>query len=117
MKTAAIKIKTYASNVNVIDNNDLRKRILHTMLLVLALLVASYVFIIGSTVFNIVERKSLSTEASNLSSEVRELELTYLSMSSKIDLDLSHSLGFKEVNVEYATRKSLGSLGFVQNEI
>ena len=47
-----------------------------------------------------------------LSSEVSDLELNYLSMSNKVDLALGHSLGFTEIKATFATRKSLGSLGF-----
>ena len=59
-------------------------------------------------VYNIVERKALEAEARELSNEVRDLELTYLSMSGKINLELSNELGFRETKARYATRKALG---------
>lgn len=116
MKTAAIKVKTYVNNVNVM-NDDFNKRMFKNMLFTLGALALVYVFVVGSTIFNIVERKSLENQARTLSSEVSDLELTYLAMASKIDLEYSHSLGFKEAKAKFATRKSLGSLGFVHNEI
>jgi hypothetical protein len=38
-------------------------------------------------------------------------------MSNKIDLGFSYSLGFKEAKTKFATRKSLGSIKVVSNEI
>ena len=46
--------------------------------------------------FNIVERKALEGRALTLSNEVGNLELEYLSVSQKVDLNLAYSLGFKE---------------------
>lgn len=66
-----------------------------------------YVLFLGNMIDNIMERKNLEALAYTLSSEVRDLELTYLSMSSNVDLDLSHSLGFKEIQTTFATHKSL----------
>jgi hypothetical protein len=117
MKAIAIKIKTYAEGVNIIDSNDLRRRILHTMLASLGGLALCYVFLLGSMVFNIVERKGLETDARAVSNKVGELELIYLSLSNKIDLNLSHSLGFSETQAKFATRKSLGSVKIANNEL
>ena len=61
-------------------------------------------------VLNIVERRSLETDARSLSNEVRSLEVIYLSLSNNIDLPLSHSLGFQETKATFATRKSLSSI-------
>lgn len=87
------------------------------MLWTLGALIFFYVFMIGNMVFNIVERKSLETHAYTLSNEVKNLELEYLSVSQKVDLNLAHSLGFKEIKAKYATRKTLGSLSIAKNEI
>ncbi len=112
-------MKGYVDHVNVLDHN-LQSRFLGFLLVSLGILAISYLFLLGNMVFNIVERKALEGEARTLANEVGELELTYLSMSSKIDLELSHSLGFKEVKAKFATRRSLGSLPTTQlakNEI
>ena len=63
---------------------------------------------------NIIERRSLEASAWTLASEVRDLELAYLNMSSGVDLSLSHSMGFKETQATFATRKKAGeTLGLV----
>jgi hypothetical protein len=72
---------------------------------VLALL---YFLFLGNMVKNIIERRSLEANANMLSNQVRDLELTYLSMSNNIDLPLSYSMGFQETKIVFATRKALG---------
>ncbi|MEI6280456.1 MAG: hypothetical protein WCP17_00435 [bacterium] len=112
MKQASLKLKMSIQNVNIIDNNiEVQKIILRTMLLIIATLAIFYVLILGNMVFNITQRKVLEKEALVLSSEVGNLELSYLSISNKVDLTLSSSMGFKETRASFATRKSLSSIG------
>lgn len=68
-------------------------------------------------IFNIMERKNLEEQVLVLGNEVKDLELSYLSTSNSIDLAFSHSLGFKETDIKFATRKVLGSIKIPQNEI
>ena len=117
MKQASLKLKSYVNNVNIIDNGNLQKRILNTMLLILGILVFFYVYFLGNIVFNIVERKALDVYAYKLSNNVGNLELEYLSISQKIDLDLAHSLGFRETKTKFVTRKILSSIKVSKNEI
>lgn len=118
MRQLAIQLKTRAQNVNVMTNNvEVRRLILNTMLALLVALVFWYLFILGNMVFNIVQRKTLEKEALTLSNEVGNLELSYLSVSNSVDLNLSSSMGFKETKATFATRKSLGSLKLTNNEI
>ena len=74
----------------------MQKRILNFMLWTLGVLILGYVLLLGNMVFNIVERKALEGRALTLSNEVGNLELEYLSVSQKVDLNLAYSLGFKE---------------------
>jgi hypothetical protein len=117
MKQATLKLRGYAHNVNIVDNSNLQKRILHIMLLTLGILSFFYVFFLGNMVFNIVERKALEVSADTLSNEVGNLELQYLTASQKINLNLAYSMGFKETKTEFTTRKTLGSLSIAKNEI
>lgn len=117
MKTASLKLKSYANNVVIVENGGLQKRILNTMLFSIGILALCYILVLGSMVFNIVERKSLESNARTLSNEVGQLELQYLASSQKIDLNLAYSLGFKEIKTKFATRKTLGSISIAKNEI
>lgn len=125
MKQASLKLKSYATNVNIIDNGNLRVRILNTLLLALGVLAISYVFLLGYMVLNIVERKTLEAYSLNLSNKIADLELEYLSASQKIDLNLAYSLGFKETKIKYTANKTVGfvsgesflNINVVKNEI
>src|SRR3989344_789988 len=57
-KKASLKLKSYAANVNIIDNNNLQRRVLNIMLWSLGMLAFFYVFLLGNMVFDIVERKT-----------------------------------------------------------
>ena len=118
MRQMSLQLKTRIKNVNIINNNiGVERIILNTMLSILAALAFWYVFIIGNMVFDIVQRKALEKEALALSNEVSSLELSYLSISGGIDLELSSAMGFKETKATFTTRKSLGSLKLDNNEI
>ena len=84
MKQASLKLKSYVNNVNIIDNGNLQRRVLNTMILTLGVLALFYVFFLGNMVFNIVERKTLERHALTLSNEVGNLELEYFSVSQKL---------------------------------
>lgn len=118
MRQATLQLKTRIQNVNIMNNNiEVEKIILNIMLSILAALALWYVLILGNMVFNIVQRKTLEKEALALSNEVGDLELSYLSVSSSVDMALSSSMGFKETHANFAIRKSLGSIKLANNEI
>jgi len=118
MKTATLKIKSYARNANIVNNNDLQRNILRSILFSFSALALCYVIIVGNMVFNIVERRALETNARTLSNEVGDLELQYLSASNNIDLSFAESKGFKEPSIKkFSTRQSFGSISFAKNEL
>ena len=110
MKQASLRIKTHISNVNIINNNNIERHILNIMILSFGTLTLLYILFLGNMVFNIVERRNLEKDVRVISNEVQALELDYLSMSGELDLDLSRSMGFKEITKSFAIRKAL-SLG------
>ena len=118
MKHAGLKIKTYAGSVSIVDSGNLEKRALSLILMSFGALAVFYMLILGNMVWNIIERKSLEANARVLLSETGELELNYLTLSSKIDPALGLSMGFKEAETkQFATRRSVGSLKLVKNEL
>ncbi len=116
MKRTAQKIKNYTPNVNIVNNNNLEKRILNILLFSLGACVLAYVLILGNITFNIVARQSLGVHARSLSNEVGSLELEYLTMSNNVDLAMSSEMGFKEIKAQYALRKSLGTLSLLTSK-
>ncbi|MBU0612246.1 hypothetical protein KKA39_00730 [Patescibacteria group bacterium] len=117
MRQASLKLNSYARSASITDNRTLNRRIFRIMLWFLIALAFCYVSLVGSMVFNIVERKALEVNAHSISNEIGELELQYLTASNKIDLALAESLGFKETKAKFATRKALGSIEFSKNEL
>ena len=116
MKEMSLKFKTQVQNVSIINNN-IEQLTFKIIMMSFGALAFLYVLFLGNMVVNIVARRSMEAEARTLSSEVRDLELTYLSMSNNIDHDLSYSLGFKEAKTTFATRKSFGSIKLVKNDL
>ena len=114
MKHASLKLKSYVGQARVVNNDNFNERILHSLLFTFGLLAILYVTILGNMVFNIVERRTLEADARNLSNEVGEMELSYLALSNNVDINMGHSLGFKEAKATFATRKAVGSLGGVK---
>jgi hypothetical protein len=117
MRTIGLKLKNYAGGISIVDSGNLERRVLHFLLLSFGALAIFYILILGNMVFNIVERRHLEDRVRVLSGEVGNLELSYLSVSNSVDLNLSHALGFKEIDVKFATRKALGSIKVSQNDI
>lgn len=118
MKTVSLKINTYTRNVNIVNNNNLQRRILNVILTAFGFLAVCYVVFLGIMVSNVLERKNLESNARILSNEVGEMEVKYLFVSNKIDLNLAKSVGFLEIKEkQFATRKSLGSIKVAKNEL
>jgi len=111
MRAATQKLKMHIQNVDIV-NTGIERLVLNGMLGGFVFLGLCYALFLGNMVVNIVERRTLEVEARALSTEVSELELTYLSMSGDIDVNLSHLLGFEEIKPNFATRKPLTTLSF-----
>jgi hypothetical protein len=110
MKKGSLKFNTRrrsTSNTYAVDGNAGRI-MLRVILSSLAMLGFLYIFLVTNMIFNIVERRSLEINARALAEEVRDLEYTYLSVSTGVDLALAHSLGFTETKATFITRKTLG---------
>lgn len=119
MKAISSKLNIYVRNAGSasIINNYIERITLRFIFWSFAALALLYILLLGNMVFDIVERRSLEISARSLSNEVRNLELTYLSMSNNVDLALSYSMGFQEAKASFAIRKSLGSIKMPQNDI
>ena len=105
-KEIRAKLKMHIQSADIMHSN-LEHVVLNAMLGMFAVLAFCYVFFLGNMVVNIVERRTLESQARTLADEVSDLELTYLATSNTIDVDLSYSLGFEEIKPNFATRKPL----------
>ncbi|MDQ3244985.1 MAG: hypothetical protein M3P22_01370 [bacterium] len=120
MRNATFKLNSYVANIDVIDNSNLEKKFFHSMIFVLGLLGIGYFFIVANITVNVIERKNLLEEEHLLSNELGDLELKYLAISSKVDLNLAYKMGFQETKATFATRISttpLSSLHFAKENL
>ncbi len=97
------------SHTLAISKDEFQQRLVTSVLIVLALVSCVYVYFIGTTIFNVIARKSAENQVKTLSSKVGELELEYLSLNNSLDLAKASSLGFSEPqgkSIEFASRES-----------
>ncbi|MEI8174553.1 MAG: hypothetical protein WCG28_01230 [bacterium] len=114
MKQMSSKLNMYIKGVSVVNNN-IEKLILNIIFGSFGILALIYILLLGNMVRNIIERQSFEAQARSFSNEVRTLESTYLSLSNSIDLNLAHSMGFKETKATFVTRKTLGFNSSIDN--
>ncbi|MDP9249393.1 MAG: hypothetical protein M3M85_02720 [bacterium] len=118
MRVASLKLYRGIQNIGIMQTNaDMSRVVLRSMFSTLGLLALVYALLLGLMVWNIVERKNLEKEAQALSSEVGNLELEYLSLSSSVNIELSRSMGFEEARASFAPRRSRASADMARNEI
>ncbi|MFA5933970.1 MAG: hypothetical protein WC795_01990 [Candidatus Paceibacterota bacterium] len=104
-------VQTIVAQTNIINNNNLPQRLFYLMFGVCIVLSFVYVYLIGSIIFNVLERKSVENQVRTIRSAVGNLELDYLSQNKTVDLSYAKSLGFEEPkNLYFASRKSLVTL-------
>ncbi len=97
------KVKTIT--IDIMGNNHLRKVIFKSLLAGLVILGIMYVYFIGSITFNVLARKSLLNTVRTLSTNISQLELTYLNNLNEIDKDYASTKGFVDAkNNIFATR-------------
>ena len=73
-----------------------------------------YAYFVSASVSNIVVAKNLQSDISAMTSSVSNLEASYLSAKSSINMDSALALGFKESKSDtvFISRNSLASLSF-----
>ena len=76
------------------DNMNTQKMLFRVLIISLVVISAVYMYLIGSITFNIIARKSLETTVGTLTSQVNQLEITYLNNINKTDKTYAQSKGF-----------------------
>lgn len=119
MKQIESKIRNNSIVASLDANQGLRVNLLRAILSGFAFFAFLYLFLLGSSVLNVVKRKTLEAEAHTLSNQIGALELDYLEVSSSIDRELSSTMGFEEISQNFATRKSVALISkkLAKNEI
>lgn len=89
------------------------KKAFYILVGVIALFLVAYVYLVNQTVWNIVSRKNITKEISNVAGEVASLESSYMALSGSITLDHAYTLGFQDINNAETTFVNSSVLGMV----
>lgn len=81
------------ANLNILY---LRQRLFWRCLFIVALLLVSHIYLVKSTVFNLMTRERLLASLNETSNNVVALESKYLTLSGQITMDLARNLGFRD---------------------
>jgi hypothetical protein len=109
--------KNFSSMALVSSQMSLEEKVFKFLVGSLVFLAIVYVMLIANIVFSIVERNAFNSKNMLLASDVRELEIEYLSIAKNIDLDFAYENGFKESKTEFASAVSSNNSKFAINEI
>lgn len=90
--------KTKAITKDILENTYTQRLLLRFLLGGLIALFITYLYLVGSTTFNILARKTLENTVRTLGSQVSQLELTYLNKTAEIDKNYALSKGFVDVH-------------------
>ncbi len=101
-----------ASNLNILYT---RQRLFWRCLAVAVLLLASYLYLVNSAVFNLVARERLLGNLNEMRSNVVALESEYLALSGQVTMELARERGFHDATasaifVELPTQSSVVAL-------
>jgi hypothetical protein len=102
------KVKTITTDI--IENNYTRRMILKWLIIGFIILGIFYAYFIGSITFNVLARKSLENTALNLSSNISQLELTYLENLNEINKEYALTKGFVDAKNNIFAVRSLNQV-------
>jgi len=88
--------------------HSFERHVFMSMLIAVVLLSGLYIFLISTSIFNVLTRVETEQSIINLHSQIGELESDYLLYKNAITLMLAHDLGFTDINEKtFVVRKSL----------
>ncbi len=96
--------------IDITENINTQKILLRLLICMVVLLSGIYFYLIGSITFNIVARRSLENNIANLSSEVSQMDLAYLSKVNQINKEYAISNGFVELKQNLFVSKEIKSV-------
>ncbi len=83
---------------------------------ILGVLVFTYIGLVGSTVYNTLERQRGEKEISEVTSKLSEMEFSYLNIKAKINPELARSLGFVDADNVIVAKAGLSQTAFVSKD-
>lgn len=98
----------------VIANRE--KTIFWGLLVILILSACFYMYLINTTVKNVVASQNLEAEATRINLSISNKEFQYIKSRNAITLNLAYSMGFKDVSAKtYLNEKSTKGVSFLSN--
>jgi hypothetical protein len=97
---------------------DREKTIFWTLIGLLFICSAFYMYSINATIHNVVQRENLEGQASQLALSIGSEEFRYISMRNSVTLPLAYSLGFKDSSAKtFISKKSVNYVSYAPNQI
>ena len=97
--------KAKAITNDITQNMNTQKVLFRVLISGAIVLSVVYFYLIGSITFNVIARKTLETNVSDLTSQVNQLEIVYLSKVNQADKEYALANGFVDIsNNIFATR-------------
>ncbi|HJN62977.1 MAG TPA: hypothetical protein QGH03_01970 [Candidatus Paceibacterota bacterium] len=107
MKVASFK-KINSKGITIPSNPNLERKLIIFLFVGIVVLGISYGYFVKQTIVNVVSRQNVEEEMGDLGSRVSNLEVRYIELKNKIDLDFAYSLGYKDVSeVKFVSRSEL----------
>jgi len=111
MRTLRLRRAIRRINVDAIsipNNPSLERKIIISFSILVVFLGILYGYFVKQTILNVVMREEIIEEMGDLGSHVSNLEVKYIELKNKIDLEFTYALGYKEVeSVKFVSRSRL----------
>jgi hypothetical protein len=91
--------------VSVPSNPSIEKNLILSFLVLVIFLAITYGYFVKQTILNVVTREEVEEEMIDLGSAVSQLEVRYIELKNRIDLDFAYSLGYKDASeIKFVSR-------------
>jgi hypothetical protein len=89
---------------------DTRFRVFWTLVILSGVSLTLYIYGVTATVRNTVARQSLEAEVMNISTDLGEMEFTYIGLMNGVSLQVAYERGFKDVTSPVYISRAQNSL-------
>jgi hypothetical protein len=89
--------------------DSLEKRIFSGLILAVVGMVLLYAYLVSRTIFNVVARKNLESHIADLSSEISDLEFSYIAAKGSITKEFAYARGFTDATQAIFVRRDSGA--------
>ena len=83
---------------------------------VFGLLVFAYMGLVGSTVYNTLQRQQGEKQISQITGQLSEMEFSYLALKAKVNPELARSMGFVDAETVIVAKRDSNLTAFVNKE-